>query len=74
MSQPQPIPPTNVRIQLDEDRVIPVECVYRGRNADGFHIWEAVAPVAVTDTPMAYLLVEHLPAATSIVIALEGTE
>jgi hypothetical protein len=37
----EPVPPEDVRVVMDDGRVIPIECVYVGYRA-GLHVWAAV--------------------------------
>ena len=71
---PAPIPPENVRIVLPQQcRVIPVECVYTGRDGDGFHGWKAVFPVHVgMDLDGMHILVGMMPPRTSVGVELVG--
>lgn len=65
-SIPEPTPPTNVRVRLDDGTVIPCELAYEGP-VDGVHRWLCVAPVAVPAGPVA-VLCDVLPARTSIAV------
>ncbi len=60
-----PRPPENVRVEYPDGRVVPVECVYRGRRG-GVHEWEAVLLVAAE--PGMRVCVDVLPPRTSVVL------
>jgi len=66
----QPAPPVNVRVVLDGTE-IPVECVYGGRAADGYHQWFAVTPIDTGAASSAHVLIDDLPADTSVTIAVK---
>jgi hypothetical protein len=65
----QPIPPTNVRLQIG-DRVIPVECVYVGQRGDGIHEWQAPTTLSVIrgNEEAAQLRADQMPPMTAVVL------
>ena len=61
------IPPENVRIQLADGTVLPVELIYTGLDERGLHEWVAVSSFPVDDVG-ARVLADKVPPRTSITI------
>lgn len=64
-----PSPPVNVRLDLTDGRIIPVECRYTGLDKRGMHCWEIVTEVE----PMLVkgMLIDVFPARSSIVFPMQ---
>lgn len=60
----EPQPPENVRVTLDDDTVIPVDCIYVRRRG-GVHYWAAVAPIRLRGR-IAQIDIDVLPARTQV--------
>ena len=65
--RPAPAPPSNVRVEYLDGRVVPLECAYLGRSREGIHTWAAVLIVAAADGMQ--VCCDRLPARTRIVVA-----
>lgn len=63
-----PVPPTNVRLKIG-DRELPLECRYAGWNGET-HVWVAVQPWMFRNFPASHLLIDVLPAHTTVEIEL----
>lgn len=72
LTMPKVLPPApkNVRIRVS-DQVIPVELVYEGLDADGFHVWTSITKIAVPDGVIGAVLCDELPLNTTIAVDLE---
>ena len=57
---PDPVPPTNVRLQFENGDEIPLECVYVGIK-DDVHMWEAVIPVNASGHDACRLIADTIP-------------
>lgn len=64
----EPQPPRNVRVVKADGTVIPVECVYRGQDEDGVHIWRSVHPVNFVPWVGDVLRIDELPGRTAVEI------
>lgn len=68
-----PEPPENLRLQFEDGRVVPVECVYAGieRGPDGgpLHHWQIVTELAAAGPPSA-LDYDKLPSRTVVSVAI----
>lgn len=64
------VPPRNVRLKYRDGRVVPVECVYAGTDAEGVHRWEIVT-TSVVLADIETVLIARLPARTSVVLGLD---
>jgi hypothetical protein len=73
LNRRQPEPPTNVRLEFDNGDVVPLECVYVGRQK-GLHHWEAVYHVDASGHDAARLLFDTLPGYTSIGVTVVHEE
>lgn len=58
-------PPQNVRVELPDGEIVPCELVYIGVEED-LHVWQAVTEVAVPLGREVRILIDALPASTSI--------
>lgn len=65
-----PEPPKNVRLLYPDGTVVPVECVYDGRDRDGIHVWRIVLPEAIRPYYLAggrfAVSIDELPARTTV--------
>ena len=61
----QPAVPVNVRLQLADGTIVPIELVYIGQDKHGIYTWTAV-PTSPVITRGSKLLVEQLPGRTAI--------
>lgn len=68
MPDRQPVPPRNVRLQLRDGRVIPVECRYLGVDEDGVHVWTPTIERIDVTPGLAAVLIEMLPARTTVAL------
>lgn len=60
----QPIPPTNVRLHVAGQRIIPLELVYHGVDGRGQHVWTNPVPLRVSRP--ATMTYDELPGRTTI--------
>lgn len=60
----EPRPPENVRVTLDDNTVIPVDCIYTGRRG-GVYYWAAVAPIRLRGH-IAHIDIDVLPGRTQV--------
>lgn len=67
-----PSPPVNVRIELSDGRMIPVDCVYRGINADGFNEWAVIVPAGLGPRDVKSLQIDDVPPYTDITLEIPG--
>lgn len=63
----EPTAPENVRVELEDGTIVPVELRYVGRADDGYHQWLAVTPI-MGMSPDMQLLADMIPGNTSIAI------
>lgn len=56
-------PPTNLRVEMDDGRIIPVDSIYVGRNTEGQNVWEVETPMQGT---VVALLAAELPPHTDL--------
>jgi len=66
-----PRPPKNVRLELPDGTVLPLELFYDGYDEDGMHVWEATQPVPVVWAEGVKLRCDKLPPWTSIRVRME---
>jgi hypothetical protein len=60
------IAPSGGKIELADGRLLPLELVYEGRNAQGNHQWRATAVVRVDELGQATIHFDVIPAHTEI--------
>lgn len=63
-----PEPPRNVRVVKADGTVIPVECVYRGRDEDGLDLWVSVRPIRFTPWDGDTIACDMLPGRSAVQI------
>jgi hypothetical protein len=63
-----PEPPVNVRLRLTDGSVVPVQCMYEGRSANGIAHWKVIG--TFPEYEVSHLTVESMPAQTAISISM----
>jgi hypothetical protein len=73
MTWREPEPPTNVRIETPDGRIVPLTVLYTGRTR-GITVWEAVVPDDVPGGCYGVLRMDKLPAKTQITLTWTWSE
>lgn len=73
MTTLNPPTPENVRVEMEDGRVIPVELRYLGKRG-GQHLWEAVTVIGQPDGCGGTLLIGRLPRRTTITLLFQEVE
>lgn len=68
MNESMPEPPVNVKVHLQNGEIVPVDCVYVGKQ-DDIHEWEVVSDSFSGETVIR-VSIDLLPAHTSVSLGL----
>jgi len=69
-----PEAPRNVRLELPDGTVLPLELFYDGCDDDGTHVWKATQSVPVVWAEGVHLRCDRLPPRTAISVPMEEEE